>query len=100
LTKKTKPIVVSMGNYAASGGYYIACNANTILPKQTQLQDQGFWNITNFTPLANKIGNTEQVETHQNAANYSPFVSIDENFKLSLKNIFTWFCVKFARLKH
>jgi protease-4 len=25
-----KPIVVSMGNYAASGGYYIACNANTI----------------------------------------------------------------------
>jgi protease-4 len=40
-----------------------------------------FWNITNFT-LATKIGiNTEQVETHQNAANYSPFVSIDENFK-------------------
>jgi hypothetical protein len=29
-----------MGNYAASGGYYIACNANTILPKATQLQDQ------------------------------------------------------------
>jgi protease-4 len=24
LTKKVKPIVVSMGNYAASGGYYIA----------------------------------------------------------------------------
>jgi hypothetical protein len=44
-----------------------------------------FWNITNFTPLANKIGNTEQVETHQNAANYSPFVSIDENFKLSIE---------------
>jgi protease-4 len=39
LTKKTKPIVVSMGNYAASG-YYIACNANTILPKKIQLQDQ------------------------------------------------------------
>jgi protease-4 len=40
-----------------------------------------FWNITKFY-TANKIGiNTEQVETHQNAANYSPFVSIDENFK-------------------
>jgi protease-4 len=35
IDQKTKPIVVSMGNYAASGGYYIACNANTILPKQT-----------------------------------------------------------------
>jgi protease-4 len=35
LTKKVKPIVVSMGNYAASGGYYIACNANTILPNNT-----------------------------------------------------------------
>ena len=30
LTKKVKPVVVSMGNYAASGGYYIACNANKI----------------------------------------------------------------------
>jgi protease-4 len=40
----------------------------------------GFWNITKFYTARNKI-NTEQVETHQNAANYSPFVSIDENFK-------------------
>ena len=31
LSKKEKPIVVSMGNYAASGGYYISCAADTIL---------------------------------------------------------------------
>tara|TARA_Y100001968_G_scaffold296977_1_gene305575 strand:- start:569 stop:2317 length:1749 start_codon:yes stop_codon:yes gene_type:complete len=31
LSKKDKPIVVSMGNYAASGGYYIACAADKIL---------------------------------------------------------------------
>jgi protease-4 len=36
---KVKPIVVSMGNYAASGGYYIACNANTILLKIILLLD-------------------------------------------------------------
>lgn len=30
LTKEKKPIVVSMGNLAASGGYYIACPANYI----------------------------------------------------------------------
>ena len=30
LTKKVKPIIVSMGDYAASGGYYIACAADSI----------------------------------------------------------------------
>ncbi|MBC8051742.1 MAG: signal peptide peptidase SppA [Sphingobacteriaceae bacterium] len=30
LTKKVKPVVVSMGDVAASGGYYIACGANLI----------------------------------------------------------------------
>ncbi len=30
LTKKAKPIIVSMGDYAASGGYYIACAADSI----------------------------------------------------------------------
>ncbi|HYJ45277.1 MAG TPA: signal peptide peptidase SppA, partial [Pyrinomonadaceae bacterium] len=29
--KKKKPVVVSMGDVAASGGYYIACNANRII---------------------------------------------------------------------
>lgn len=31
LAKKAKPVVVSMGGYAASGGYYIACAADTIV---------------------------------------------------------------------
>ncbi|HTD99523.1 MAG TPA: signal peptide peptidase SppA [Mucilaginibacter sp.] len=31
LTKKVKPIIVSMGDYAASGGYYIACAADSII---------------------------------------------------------------------
>ncbi|MFC5285042.1 signal peptide peptidase SppA [Pedobacter alpinus] len=30
LTKKAKPLIVSMGDYAASGGYYIACAADEI----------------------------------------------------------------------
>jgi protease-4 len=30
LTKKVKPVMVSMGDVAASGGYYIACNADSI----------------------------------------------------------------------
>jgi protease-4 len=30
ITKKVKPVIVSMGDYAASGGYYIACAADSI----------------------------------------------------------------------
>jgi len=36
LTAK-KPVVVSMGGYAASGGYYISCNANYISTEPTTL---------------------------------------------------------------
>jgi protease-4 len=38
-------------------------------------------NIANFTPLATKIGiYTEQVKTHENAANCCLSVPLDENF--------------------
>lgn len=84
LTKKVKPVVVSMGNYAASGGYYIACNANTIFAENNTITGSigVFGILPNFSQLATKIGiNTEQVKTHENAARYSPFVPIDEKFK-------------------
>ena len=35
--KAKKPVVVSMGGYAASGGYYISCNANYIYTEPTTL---------------------------------------------------------------
>lgn len=84
ITKKAKPVVVSMGNYAASGGYYIACNANKIFAESNTITGSigVFGVLPNFTPLANKLGvNTEQVETHENSANYSPFVPVDEKFR-------------------
>lgn len=84
ITKKVKPVVVSMGNYAASGGYYIACNANKIFAENNTITGSigVFGVLPNFTPLANKLGiNSEQVKTHENSANYSPFVPVDEKFK-------------------
>ncbi len=84
ITKKVKPVVVSMGNYAASGGYYIACNANKIFAENNTITGSigVFGILPNFSPLANKLGiNSEQVKTHENAANYSPFLPIDEKFK-------------------
>jgi len=37
LAKAKKPLVVSMGDYAASGGYYIACAADSIIANPTTL---------------------------------------------------------------
>ena len=84
LTKKVKPVVVSMGNYAASGGYYIACNANTIFAENNTITGSigVFGILPNFTQLATKIGlHSEQVKTHENAAEYSPFLPLDEKTK-------------------
>jgi protease-4 len=84
LTKKIKPVVVSMGNVAASGGYYIACNANTIFAEQSTITGSigVFGMLPNMSSLAKNIGiNAEQVKTHDNASGYSLFEPIDENFK-------------------
>lgn len=37
LAKKAKPFVVSMGDYAASGGYYISCAADKIVAEPTTI---------------------------------------------------------------
>lgn len=84
LTKKVKPVVVSMGNYAASGGYYIACNANKIFAENNTITGSigVFGILPNFSQLTTKIGiNAEQVKTHENAANYSPFVPLDAKLR-------------------
>lgn len=84
LTKKVKPVVVSMGNYAASGGYYIACNANKIFAENNTITGSigVFGILPNFSQLTKKIGiNVEQVKTHENAAKYSPFVPLDQKLK-------------------
>ena len=84
LTKKVKPVVVSMGNYAASGGYYIACNANQIFAENNTITGSigVFGILPNFTQIASKMGlHSEQVKTHENAAEYSPFLPLDEKFK-------------------
>lgn len=58
--KERKPIVVSMGDYAASGGYYIASNADKILADPYTLTGSIgiFGLIPNFTGTANKLALT------------------------------------------
>ena len=84
ITKKVKPVVVSMGNYAASGGYYIAANADRIFAEPNTITGSigVFGMLPNLNQLGKNIGiNAEQVKTHDNASGYSVFEPIDENFK-------------------
>lgn len=103
LTKKSKPVVVSMSNYAASGGYYIACNADRIFAEPNTITGSigVFGMLPNMEELANNIGiNAEQVVTHENAAGYSVFEPINENFKRvtleSIENVYSTFLQRVA----
>ncbi len=76
LTKKLKPVIVSMGDVAASGGYYIACNADKIIAEPTTITGSigVFGMLPNVKGLADKWGiNAEQVTTNKNAISYSFF---------------------------
>ncbi|WP_282074546.1 signal peptide peptidase SppA [Maribacter aquivivus] len=84
LTKKVKPVVVSMGNVAASGGYYIAAGADKIFAEPTTITGSigVFGTVPNMTELAGDIGiNAEQVGTNKNAVEYSLFEPMQESFK-------------------
>ena len=55
LLKAEKPVVVSMGDYAASGGYYISCAADWIVAEPTTLT--GSIGIFGMVPNASKLIN-------------------------------------------
>ncbi len=71
LASAVKPVIVSMGDYAASGGYYISSPAAVILANPTTITGSigVFGTIPNFGELlSNKIGITfDQVMTNEHA---------------------------------
>ncbi len=84
LAKEKKPVIVSMGNVAASGGYYIAAGANKIFAEPTTVTGSigVFGTIPNITELADDIGiNAEQVGTNKNSVEYSLFEPMGDTFR-------------------
>ena len=71
LAKKVKPVIISMGNYAASGGYYISCPATRIYANAATISGSigVFGLIPNAeTLMEKKLGlNTETVNTNRNS---------------------------------
>ena len=102
LTKKAKkPIVVSMGDYAASGGYYIACAADSIVANPTTLTGSiGVFgmvpNLQNF--YKNKLGITiDTVNTNKSAdmGTNRPLTNYERNkIQKSVSHIYNGFIAK------
>ena len=71
LTKEVKPLIISMGNYAASGGYWISAKGDYIFADPTTLTGSigVFGTIPNFQGFFNnKLGLTFDVaKTNENA---------------------------------
>ena len=71
LQDKGLPVVVSMGDYAASGGYYISCNADYIYAEPTTITGSIgiFGTVSNINRLRDKIGlDIDGVSTNQHSA--------------------------------
>lgn len=67
--KKEKPVIVSMGDYAASGGYYISCNAETIVAEPTTLTGS----IGIFGMMPNAKGLTEKLGVSFDVVKTNPY---------------------------
>ena len=86
--KKTKPVLVSIGNVAASGGYYIASGADQIFADPLSITGSigVFASLPNLGGLTNNMGiNAETVETHPDAIGYSIFQPMSDTFKKQTK---------------
>lgn len=71
LQEKGLPVVVSMGDYAASGGYYISCAADYIYAEPTTLTGSIgiFGTIPSFNKLRDKVGlDIDGVETNAHSS--------------------------------
>ena len=89
--KESKPIIVSMGNVAASGGYYIAAGADHIFADPLSITGSigVFATLPNAKGFLDDIGiQAQSVETHPNALGYSPFQTLGKSYeKQMLKGI-------------
>ncbi len=104
LAKKAKPVIVSMGNVAASGGYYIACAADKIIADEKTITGSigVFGVIPNAQGLMNnKLGITfDRVKTNKHSDLMSVFKPLtgDERdiIQLGVEKIYDDFITKVA----
>ena len=103
LAKKEKPLVVSMGDFAASGGYYIACAADSIVANPTTLTGSigVFGMIPNLQRFyENKLGITmDTVKTNKYAdiGINRPLTSFEKNkIQKNIEHVYNTFITRVA----
>jgi len=90
LAKQKKPVIVSMGDYAASGGYYISCAASEIVAEPTTIT--GSIGVFGLLPnakglLEDKLGiNTDTVSTNAHSAAPSLAFPLETRESIVLQN--------------
>jgi len=101
--RAVKPVVVSMSDYAASGGYYIACGADVIVAQPATLTGSigVFGGKLNILGLYRKLGlNIETVSRGRHAQMLSPFRDFtpeeSERYQLQLDDFYRVFLGRVA----
>ncbi|MCL2098750.1 MAG: signal peptide peptidase SppA [Bacteroidales bacterium] len=108
LVKEVKPVVVSMGNYAASGGYWISMPSNIVITNSTCLTGSigVFGIIPNMEKgLKNHLGITVDVAKSAQSADFpSGFRALSNREKeisqASVENIYAEFVKKVAESRN
>lgn len=86
--KEEKPLVVSMGNVAASGGYYLAVAGDEIYATDMTITGSigVFATVPNIKGFSEDVGiNASHVKTHDNALGYSVFKAPEGHFRATIK---------------
>ncbi len=102
--KKSKPVVVSMGDLAASGGYYISCNSNYIFAEENTLTGSIgiFGGSLSIEKMLEKINiNSDSLSTDENAlfkfAFYDPSEKENKFLKKRIETGYKSFITKVAK---
>lgn len=104
LTKEAKPIIISMGDVAASGGYYIACAADVIVAEPNTIT--GSIGVFGLIPdagklLSEQLGITiDTLNTNKNAgfgSLYRPVTEFEAQvIQESIEEVYTTFITRVA----
>ncbi|MEO5995311.1 MAG: signal peptide peptidase SppA [Chitinophagaceae bacterium] len=90
ITRKEKPVILSFGDYAASGGYYLACNADSIFAQPNTLT--GSIGVFSIIPnmegfFKNKLGVTfDGVKTAEHADALTATKPLSETERAFIQN--------------
>lgn len=88
-TASVKPVVVSISDIAASGGYYIATPATYIIADRSAITGSigVFGTLPNASALAKEWGiNSYSVGTHERSVTYSVLQPLSESFRAELQD--------------